>query len=156
MNKRLRGLLCLVLLLGVLGPGLPRPMAAAPVAPVESGVYEEGFSSYAAKDYTENTEWGIWTENLHLDLIDSGNQGEPAIIALGDGTLVIAWVDNRNGHCDIYAQRIDADGNRLWSQEVRINSDMGSTAQWGPALAPAEGNAVFVVWEDGRNGHYDI
>jgi hypothetical protein len=156
MNKGLRGLMCLVLLLGVLNSGLPRPMAAALGAPVESGVYEEDFSSYAAKDYTENTEWGIWTENLHLDLIDSGNQGDPAIIALGDGTLVIAWVDNRNGHCDIYAQRIDADGNRLWSQEARINSDMGSTAQWEPALAPAEGNAVFVVWEDGRNGHYDI
>lgn len=52
MNKGLRWLMSVMLLLVGLGLGGPHPMEAAPVAPTESGVYMEDFSTYTAKEYT--------------------------------------------------------------------------------------------------------
>jgi hypothetical protein len=152
MNKGLCCCLSVVVLLGALGPALPRPMAAAPVAPVESGVYEEDFSSYAAKEYAENAVWDMWNGNLVISLRDASEQRYPCVASDGYGGSFVVWIDERKGNPDIYAQRLDVNGNRLWPTEVKINVNSEPVWRWSLSItADATGN-LFVVWVDRRDG----
>lgn len=151
MNKSLRGLLCLALLLGALGPNLPRPMAAAPLAPMESGVYEEDFSSYAAKDYAEDSSWDMWSGSLKLALSDGIEQYTPAIAVDSEGRSIVVWENNYG----IYAQYLDAAGNQLWQSDLRV-SNQGSIDSRNPDVEIAPNDAVYIVWGDQRDGDYDI
>jgi len=55
---------------------------------------------------------------------NAGPQGEdqrhPSISVDSDGNFVIAWVDDRNGDPDIYAQRYANDG-RLLGNNFKVN-----------------------------------
>ena len=167
MDKVWRWCLSVVVVLVLLGPRMPHPTAAASVAPVESGVYEEDFSTYAAKEYTEGAVWDIWSSSLRLERSDGAAQNNAVIAMDGSGNTVVVWADSRNGNYDIYAQRLDSSGNRLWAQDTRVNSDSGTIDQGYPAVAmDGLGNAVavavdgsgnaIVVWWDDRSGDYDI
>ena len=75
------------------------------------------------------------------------------------GKFVVAWQDYRttgypfNG--DIYGQRYNADGSAA-SANAKINDDFGVETQgWQDIDADDFGNYVL-VWEDNRNGNYDI
>ena len=73
----------------------------------------------------------------------------------GNGGVVVAWYDSRNGNIDIYAQRVSAAGTVLWATN-------------GVALCTATGTQVFpnvssdglggaiVCWRDERSGISDI
>lgn len=99
-------------------------------------------------------------------LWDSSNQGvqvctssssydafQPRIASDGDGGVVICWLDNRSGDKDnIYAQRIDASGQRKWTtydQSVcsNSNSDAGNAD-----IISEPGGRVIIVWDDTRTG----
>ena len=156
MNKGLHCLMSIVLLSGILGPNLPRSMVAAPSTPLESEVYTEDFSTYTAKNYTQATVWDIWAKNLRLGRLDAVYQVAPVVAVDGSGNAFVVWYDHRNGDSDIYAQRLDATGNRLWATDLRVNSDIGTASQHSPAVAvDRDGNAI-VVWEDQRNGNDEI
>ena len=156
MNKGLRWLMSVMVLSGVLRLGSLRPMAAAPVAPVETGVYAEDFSSYTLKDYTESTEWDIWAEALELRLNGDCVQSNPSIAEDGDGNAVVVWTDMRSGYPNIYAQRLDVNGNRLWLLDVPVSSDNASENQDTPAVAVDGTGSALIVWADERNGDWDI
>jgi len=141
------GLLALILL------GVSAPIGAQPevVGLAASGVYEEDFSTYAQKEYVKNAEWDVWEEDLKLSLQDSIHQHSPDTMADGTGGFFIAWVDRRNGDSDIYAQRLDADGNHLWKDDLRVNTDTGNSSQEDVQLAPDGSGGVLIVWTDHRN-----
>ena len=67
----------------------------------------------------------------------------------------MVWEDHRNGNSDIYAQRLDLDGNRLWPEDLRVNSDSGTAGQNNPTVAAAGGYA-HVAWGDGRNSRSEV
>src|SRR5258705_1713358 len=47
----------------------------------------------------------------------TGDQLQPAILSDGVGGFISAWEDGRSATShDVYAQRLDADGNPLWGQ----------------------------------------
>jgi hypothetical protein len=144
----------ITVLFALLGVVAPVPTAASPEGPRDVMVYEEDFTAYTYKDYTENAEWDIWTRSLHLALVDRIVQTNPIIVALGDGRFVVTWEDYRNSQWDIYAQRTDANGNRLWSQDVRILTDVGTFAQC--SLAPDGEDGFFVAWRNAHTGDGDI
>lgn len=83
------------------------------------------------------------------DTIDS--QSIPQITSDGAGGAIIAWTDTRGSSSDVYAQRIDADGNFLWQGngvpvvEYTFDQSVQSIA------ADGVGGAL-IVWLDGRNG----
>lgn len=80
-----------------------------------------------------------------------GDQRAPAIAADQDMGVVIAWEDYRKGHADIYAQRIDADGAPLGSEDgVAIEDAPGD--QRNPRFARASHEALMLVWDDYRPG----
>ena len=79
----------------------------------------------------------------------------PVVVSDASGGAIIVFGDGRNGHQDIYAQRIDGNGDRLWQREgipvcthSAIKTDMR-------AITDEKGNTI-VVWEDWRNGNQDV
>jgi hypothetical protein len=50
------------------------------------------------------------------------NQLVPVVVADGAGGAIVAWIDDRTGMREAYAQRIDASGRRLWGAEGKALS----------------------------------
>jgi len=156
MRKARLTLLAIVLLLNLPGSSMPVQTVAAPLTPQADGVYVEDFSTYAYKDYATDTVWDIWAGSLRLARPDAVGQDRPALAADADGNAIVVWQDVRNVNHDIYAERVDAVGNRLWAVDVRVSSDTGTAQRWYPAVGvDGSGNAI-VVWNDDRNGNGDI
>jgi hypothetical protein len=156
MRRTVMRLLAVATLLALLGPATPVPTAAAPAALEETGVYEEDFTAYTFKDYVDNANWDVWARGLRLARPDAVLQYCPSIATDGSGNTIVVWQDYRNGDGDIYAQRLDASGNRLWAADVRVNLGSGMASQEFPALAMDGSGNVVVAWRDDRNGNGDI
>ena len=86
---------------------------------------------------------------------------DPVIAPDGAGGIVLAWRDRRDDgdpgetyDHDVYAQRMDADGNILWGDEgVKVCTQ--DTIQWDPAICSDGDGGAIVVWTDWRDaeGH---
>lgn len=73
----------------------------------------------------------------------------PRIAADGSGGAILAWTDYRNGNGDVYVQRVDAQGNALWTAGgLPICDD--PQPQLGVEIT-ADGGGVIAVWEDFRS-----
>lgn len=74
----------------------------------------------------------------------------------GKGGAIIAWQDERNGTYDIFAQRLDAQGNRKWGiGGVPVCIAQGT--QTVPKIDPDSlTDGAYVVWVDKRSGEQDI
>jgi hypothetical protein len=85
-------------------------------------------------------------------LISARATGElyPAVAFDGTNYLVV-WQDERSGSYDIYATRIDIDGNVLNAPGIAISAT--ADQQEYPALA-FDGTNYLVTWQDNRNGFY--
>ncbi len=136
---------------GVIRPGIfVEPSNEAPIEPPPS-VYNP---DYPVNDHTE-----IFT--------DTGvSQVKPALASTGDGTwLFSAWEDGRHGglfNRRIYFSR-SANQAQTWAddwlldQDPAIDPNAVSLNQVSPDLAyDAASGRLYAVWQDGRNGHYDI
>ena len=92
----------------------------------------------------------------------AGAQSDHQIISDGNGGAIIVWSDSRNGNSDIYAQRIDSQGNRLW-ENVAGSGDYNGTsvsitafAKNTPQITSDNNGGAIIVWTDARNGNLDI
>lgn len=71
------------------------------------------------------------------------------------GKVYCVWADNRNGssgatNMDVF-MRTSSDGAASWSGLMRINNDSTATDQWWPAIAPATGGKVGIMFYDRRD-----
>lgn len=87
----------------------------------------------------------------------NGIQEYPQIVTDGSGGAIVTWQDIRSGgHYDIYAQRINAVGNVLWTAGGVGICTVGGN-QKNPRLIPDGAGGAIIVWQDKRNGsHFDI
>jgi hypothetical protein len=73
----------------------------------------------------------------------------------GNGGVLVAWVDWRRGSSDLYAQRVNANGQWCWSSDgvalCTASSDLN-----GPCLTTDGGAGAIAVWYDDRNWNYDL
>jgi photosystem II stability/assembly factor-like uncharacterized protein len=83
----------------------------------------------------------------------SAYQAYPCITVNNNGYSVVAWEDTRSGD-DIYAQRYQGDNTQGINQKV--NDDVGTASQWAPSVGVDGSGNSMIVWEDQRNGDYDI
>jgi hypothetical protein len=92
-----------------------------------------------------------WTADGIVVCNAGQSQTAPRVITDGAGGAIIAWTDGRNTvDNDIFAQRIDADGNPLWSAGgVVVAQKMYD--QEDSRLIPDGGGAI-VTWIDSRSG----
>jgi hypothetical protein len=90
-----------------------------------------------------------WVGNGVLVAADADSQRAPEICTDAAGGAILVWTDYRNADRDIYGQRLDHMGNRLWGATGQAVCD---AAEWqlNPSLvADGEGGA-FVAWADTR------
>ncbi len=93
-----------------------------------------------------------WTAD-GVVICDAGqDQTSAQIIPDGSGGAIIAWSDHRNTlDYGVYAQRVDASGNTLWtSGGVIVSATTGD--QMSCRLVPAGPAEAIVLWVDYRGG----
>jgi hypothetical protein len=78
------------------------------------------------------------------------NQVSYKMIPDGSGGMIITWADRRNGtDWNIYAQRIDIDGNPLWMEDgVLVCSDAAN--QYNPVIVADGSGGAVIAWSDYR------
>ena len=96
-----------------------------------------------------------WAVNGILPSAVGGRMEEPALCPDGTGGLAIAWTDWRNGDPDIYAQRLDGDGARLWGPQDLALCSARATQSKAILMASASGG-VLAAWQDFRQADPDI
>jgi FlgD Ig-like domain len=92
----------------------------------------------------------MWTTNGVSLCIAPDWQLTPAIAPDGAGGAIVTWSDRRSGTSyDIYAQRVDASGSRLWATSgVVLCSAVGN--QTRPQAVTDGVGGVIVTWADTR------
>lgn len=87
----------------------------------------------------------------------SGTQSSARMILDETGGVFIIWQDQRSGmYPDIYAQRLDKDGNSLWASDgLPVCAEARS--QYRPGFTSDESGGFIASWADTRvPGKYDI
>jgi hypothetical protein len=92
-----------------------------------------------------------WTLNGQPAGAANGNQAAVTLAATDDGTVSLAWVDQRTGMRDVRAQRFDYGGSPQWSM-VGLLVAGAAFDQAGPCLAAGSSGEVLVAWDDERVG----
>ncbi|MCD4692493.1 MAG: T9SS type A sorting domain-containing protein [Calditrichales bacterium] len=87
-------------------------------------------------------------------LVTSANtvNGSVDLIQDGSGGIIAAWADSRGGDEDIYCQRLDASGNRMWGENDVQLCDT-SYSQGSPVVVPDDESGVYIIWNDNRAGY---
>jgi len=96
---------------------------------------------------------GAWVTNGVAVCVLPNTHDTPTIAADGSGGAIIVWRDGRTVvNTDIYAQRIDAGGNTMWT----ANGNPVCTAfnsQSAPLIIPDGSGGAIVAWQDFRSGN---
>ena len=117
----------------------------------------ETMDIYAQRfDEDGNRLWGA--EGLAVCTL-VGNQFGPRLASDGVGGTIIAWTDERSeeGNLDVFAQRIDAAGNIMWSSGGLPIAELSGGQRLDAVISDGVGGAIM-AWVDGRkeNGDSDI
>ncbi len=102
------------------------------VTPIEAGFIADGF--------------GIYTGPF--------DQKDARLAQDGSGGAIIVWEDADSGY-RIVAQRIDSAGRPKWGDQGIVVCDE-TGGQNNPLIVTDGSGGAIVVWNDGRNGNYDI
>ena len=114
--------------------------------------WRSGFNIYAQM-YNSS---GV-PEGVNFEVNDgpyNAHQYDPAISVEPAGNFVIAWEDARDGY-DIFAQRFDKYGTKS-GDNFKVNDDTTGASQNSPSLALDDSGKFVIVWDDNRNGDWDI
>ena len=96
----------------------------------------------------------LWGANGTAICNASESQNGPAICMDEHGGAIISWLDNRNQsvtNTDIYAQRIDSNGNFNWTSNGTLICNDVSVQTYHKMIADGTGGAI-IGWVDERNG----
>jgi hypothetical protein len=69
-------------------------------------------------------------------------------ITLPDNSVVVVWTDTRTGFRNVYANKIDSEGNMLWEEGIYITDD--DYIQAKPTVVSCPDNSVIISWVDKR------
>ena len=100
----------------------------------------------------------VWTVGGIPIASPAGNQYIGGAASDGSGGAIVVWQDGRlgAGNYDIYAQRVDGDGNRLWAPAGVPVCNM-TNDQINPTIIADGAGGAFIAWQDYRKGsEFDI
>jgi len=75
----------------------------------------------------------------------------------GSGGVIITWADSRHyatNEWDIYAQRIDSNGNLMWGTHNGIAICNTIDYQYSPQICTDGAGGAIITWQDIRKGEY--
>ena len=97
---------------------------------------------------------GVAGDGVALSL-DNGIQVLPLVATDGAGGAVFTWLDGRGVSWDIYAQRINAAGDRLWGGTgLGVSTD--AEVQGRLALVSDGASGALIAWADGGTRPADV
>jgi hypothetical protein len=92
----------------------------------------------------------LWGGGILICTVHPANQTGYRIISDGAGGAIITWSDDRvDTESDIFAQRIDASGDTLWTRDGIAVCDVDGT-QLNPQIIPDGAGGAIITWEDFR------
>lgn len=104
-------------------------------------------------DSNGNIKWTLDGNNIS-DL--TNREHSEKIVSDGYGGVIIAFEKQVSGLWDVWAQRLDSSGNKMWGQGGVALSTFSSTKRNHRIQKDRSGGA-FVSWQDNRNGaQYDV
>ncbi len=83
------------------------------------------------------------------------DQKMPALAMNKYGYIVSCWIDYRDGNPAIYAQRFNYLGFPS-KENFLVNENIGMGTHWYPDVAIDNEGQFIIVWDDMRNGSFDI
>ncbi|UCF04173.1 MAG: T9SS type A sorting domain-containing protein [bacterium] len=98
--------------------------------------------------------WMQWAANGEAICTAMNAQDYPQLVPDGAGGAIIAWEDYRGTmivHWNVYAQRVDLDGNVLWAPDGVAICTAWDTQSDVAITSTPDGGAI-IAWEDSRNG----
>ena len=96
-----------------------------------------------------------WTKDGIPVCAVANAQNSPCIATDGAGGAIIIWQDFRTNYADLYAQRINKNGESLWAKDgVLVCGTSG--AQGAPVVVVDGVGGIIVVWQDFRRTYADI
>ena len=113
-----------------------------------------GWRSLRVQKFSAGPNWALGGVRVSLpNNVSSQIVSYCDIVSDGAGGVIAFWTDERNGNRDIFAQRVDADGNLLWTEGGIAVCTAPETQCLIQAVSDGSGGAV-IVWEDKRNGNH--
>jgi hypothetical protein len=97
----------------------------------------------------------LWADEGVPVCIDPTLQDDVNAIADGAGGVIVVWEDWRNDNQDIYAQRIDGDGNPAWTANG-VPVYRGDGDQYDPRLTTDDAGGAIVAWHDISTPDLDV
>jgi len=98
----------------------------------------------------------MWGANGVAVCVGMREQFDPTVTSDGAGGAIIAWQDGRSSYWDIYAQRIDAGGTAMWT-ENGVGICTASYNQYRPQITTDGAGGAIIAWDDARDAsQYDI
>lgn len=112
------------------------------------------YDIYFSHGIKENDIWQF-SQNVRVnDDPTNASQYTPSM-AFENGSVYIAWYDDRNKDFDIFFSTGRLENNSWkFDANIRVNDDQEGD-QMHPAIAVRNGE-IFIVWEDDRNGTSDV
>jgi Secretion system C-terminal sorting domain len=100
----------------------------------------------------------LWTPGGIAVTTATSAKLNPKLVQQKDGNIVIVWQDGRNGNTDLYAQKMDLNGNRLWTNAAKAVVIAPDRQDEPRITLAANGFDVYIAWVDRRqgNGNTDI
>lgn len=102
---------------------------------------------YFKRSTNRGASWGVETRLTN----NTANSIDPSI-ALSGSVLHVVWIDRRDANDEVYYQN-STDGGTSWGTSTRLTNNAGISVF--PSVA-VSGTVVHVVWQDDRNGNYEI
>jgi len=91
----------------------------------------------------------LWETGGVLLCAAAGPQENVKMTPTTDGNFIACWRDKRSDFFgDIYAQKLDLNGNLLWATGVEIYT--GDGIQRNPRITETSDSGAVIAWEDGR------
>jgi hypothetical protein len=89
----------------------------------------------------------LWTPGGLRVSLRASHQTNPRVVYDNMSGMIVAWRDEVNQSSELRVQRIDFEGNRLWTLEgLRITSPVGM--EEFPVIVPAGTGSVVVTWPE--------
>ncbi len=108
---------------------------------------------YAQRLNSEGTT--LWNKSGIPIIKYTGSQTELKMAPGSEGSAYVVWSDTRSGNKDIYLQKISRDGTLFYSSSG-YSICVQPLIQQNPRIISDREGGVFLAWEDGRKGFYDI